>query len=162
MNTKKEKTKAKTLPLLIVFILLFLFSENAYSAENKKSLPTVIINGKKVFVEIADSEKTRKKGLMGRSVLDKNSGMLFIYPDNAVRYFWMKNTYVALDMAFIDSSMVIKTLHTADAVNDSTILYSSYVPVKYVLEVNRGWFAEHDVHTGDTVTFDKNPLPEGD
>ncbi len=161
INIKRQKNK-KTRALIVLFILQIFFYFDSYSTEKKKSNPTITIKGTTVFVEIADSEKTRKKGLMGRSVLDKNSGMLFIYADSAVRYFWMKNTYVALDMAFIDSNMVIKTLHTADAVNDSTILYSSYVPVKYVLEVNRGWFEEHNVHTGDTVTFDKNPLPEGD
>ena len=109
-----------------------------------------------VFVEIADSEEKRKRGLMWRKSLDKNSGMLFIYKDSRIRYFWMKNTYISLDIAFIDTNLVIKTIHTIEKTDDSTTLYSSYVPVQYVLEVNSGWLEQHNIHTGDTVTFDFN------
>jgi len=111
------------------------------------------INNEEYSVEIADSDEEIKRGLMWRKTLDRERGMLFIYPDNAVRYFWMKNTYIKLDIAFIDSNHVIRTIHTACRTDDDKTLYSSLVPVQYALEVNAGWFKQHNIETGDTVLF---------
>lgn len=164
-KSKKKAIKKNIFKKIIVTLILTItiFFNNVYSQNKKEIKSTVTINGFRIFIEISDSKETRKQGLMWRNQLDKNAGMLFIYQDSAVRYFWMKNTFVTLDMAFIDSNMVIKTIHTAKAVNDSTTFYSSYVPVKYVLEVNSGWFEEHGIHPGDKVIFSiKNFLREED
>lgn len=146
--------------IILSFLLAITANRSDIYSENREGLlPTVTINEETVYVEVADTEETRKKGLMWRNSLDKNTGMLFCYPDNAIRYFWMKNTFIALDMAFIDSNRVIRTIHSTKTVNDSVRLYSSYVPVKYVLEVNQGWLERHDIGTGDTVTFE-NIVPQ--
>lgn len=145
--------------ILIIWSQIFFFND-LYPQDAEKLKPSIIIKGSKITVEVADTEKTRKKGMMWRNQLGKNEGMLFIYNDSATRYFWMKNTFLALDMAFIDSNMVIRTIHTANTLNDSTTFYSSYVPVKYVLEVNSGWFEEHGVSLGDTVLFDRSIIPK--
>lgn len=141
--------------IILSFLVLIVKNGGAIYSENRDGLlSTVTINEETVHVEVADTEETRKKGLMWRKSLDKNAGMLFCYPDNAVRYFWMKNTFIALDIAFIDSNRVIRTIHSTKTLNDSLRLYSSYVPVKYVLEVNQGWLERHDIGTGDTVMFE--------
>jgi uncharacterized membrane protein (UPF0127 family) len=163
MNKRKTiNNKNHTIFILIILFIgyqLFNFN-NLFSQNVKKLKPSIIIKGSKITVEVADTEKTREKGMMWRNQLGKNEGMLFIYNDSATRYFWMKNTFLALDMAFIDSNMVIRTIHTVNTLNDSTTLYSSYVPVKYVLEVNSGWFEEHGVSLGDTVLFDRSIIPK--
>lgn len=117
-----------------------------------------MIKGNEIFVEVADSEEERKRGLMWRKKLNNNAGMLFVFKDSSIRYFWMKNTFIRLDMAFVDANMVIKTIRTTAKTNDSTIIYSSFVPVQYVLEVNAGWFEQHNIEPGDTITFDKTLL----
>lgn len=142
-----------------IILLIITIKTPSYALDKSGLLPSVTIKGVSVFVEVSDTEETRKKGLMWRKKLDKNAGMLFSYPDSAIRHFWMKNTFIPLDMAFIDSNLVIRTIHSTKAVNDSIALYGSYVPVKYVLEVNEGWFEKHNIRSGDTVTFE-NIFPQ--
>lgn len=155
---KHNKVTIKKIILLIIIAIIPIttIEKKAHAQSKGKTKSEITIKGHRVFVEIADSEEKRKRGLMWRKSLDKNSGMLFIYKDSRIRYFWMKNTYISLDIAFIDTNLVIKTIHTIEKTDDSTTLYSSYVPVQYVLEVNSGWLEQHNIHTGDTVTFDFN------
>ena len=157
MKKNNKATINKIISLIIVVIIPTMITvKNAHTQCKSKKKSEITIKGHRVFVEIADSEEERKRGLMWRKALDKNSGMLFIYKDSRIRYFWMKNTYISLDIAFIDTNLVIKTIHTMEKTDDSTTLYSSYVPVQYVLEVNSGWLEQRNIHTGDTVTFDFN------
>lgn len=158
------KIKKHTLIKINLIIILILISIPSTIKSNKKNHDSrnkfeIIINAHKISVEVADSKEERKRGLMWRKKLEKSTGMLFVYRNSAVRHFWMKNTYITLDIAFIDTNMVIRTIHTAKETNDLTAIYSSYVPVKYALEVNSGWFEQHGVSTGDTVIFDTE-LPQ--
>ncbi|WP_287373579.1 DUF192 domain-containing protein [Prosthecochloris sp.] len=161
-NEKQNKNQNKmVITLIMILIIIIMNFISSYSQEIDKIKSLITIQGHNITAEISDTEKTREKGLMWRNQLGKNEGMLFIYNDSATRCFWMKNTFIALDMAFIDSNKVIRTIHTAKTVNDSTTFYSSYVPVKYVLEVNSGWFEEHGISLGDTVLFSHPPIPNG-
>ena len=157
MKKNNKATINKIISLIIIAIIPIITTVKKSHAQSKsKKKSEITIQGHRIFAEIADSEEERKRGLMRRKALDKNSGMLFIYKDSRIRYFWMKNTYISLDIAFIDTNLVIKTIHTMEKTDDSTTLYSSYVPVQYVLEVNSGWLEQHNIQTGDTVTFDFN------
>lgn len=158
MEKEKEKTNfnsAFSIVFSTIIYFLLLNTLPCYSQESVSSSPSVTVNGHKIFVEVAGTEDAREKGLMWRKNLDRNKGMLFVFRDSAVRYFWMKNTFLPLDIAFIDSNMVIRTIHSTDAVNDSSALFSSYVPVQYVLEANKGWFEEHGAGRGDTIRIDR-------
>jgi len=155
MNKTKNIT-TQIIFMLLIITLLSCYTAN-YSTDKHSNISHVRINSERISVEISDSDEEISRGLMWREMLDRDKGMLFIYPDNAVRYFWMKNTYIKLDMAFIDANHVIRTIHTADRTDDEKLLYSSLVPVQYVLEVNAGWFKQHDIEIGDTVFFDTIP-----
>ena len=129
---------------------------------NAHSLHSLYVNNSRLYVEIADSIEERKSGLMSRFKLDNNRGMLFVFKNSGIRRFWMKNTYIALDIAFIDSNKVIKRICTALETDDSTTVYSSGEPVQYVLEVNSGWFREHGIDVGDSIRFSEvysEPVP---
>ncbi len=89
---------------------------------------------------------------MWRKHLAWNEGMLFVYKESAIRYFWMKNTFIHLDIAFIDRNMIIRSIVSTSKTQDSTTVYRSACPVKYVLEVNRGWFEKNGAGVGDTAT----------
>jgi len=145
-----------TISALLIIVLLSCYT-GTYLDHKHNRISHVRINSERISVEIADSDEEITRGLMWRKTLDREKGMLFIYPDNAVRYFWMKNTYIKLDIAFIDANHVIRTIHTADRIGDEKTLYSSLVPVQYVLEVNAGWFKQHNIGIGDTVYFDTMP-----
>ena len=108
---------------------------------------TVLVGEHRISVEVASDEEQRARGLMYREHLDANDGMLFMYPDEATRSFWMKNVRFPLSIAFADSSG--KILRVANMEPFSSDRVPSLYPVRYALEMNLGWFGENEVKTGD-------------
>lgn len=104
---------------------------------------------KNLFVEIADNHPKREKGLMHRKSMPKNAGMLFKFPYASNFGFWMKDTYVPLDIAFLDDHG--KILQIEEGIPLSTKPIRSNNECRHVLEVNRGWFKENGVKVGDLV-----------
>ncbi|MBX2796647.1 MAG: DUF192 domain-containing protein [Myxococcales bacterium] len=107
---------------------------------------TLTVDGHAVQVEIAATPKTREKGLMHRESMERDEGMLFIYPDSAVRGFWMKNTPLPLTIAYANSQA--KIVHIADMEPFDLKRISSLSPAKYALEMNQGWFDDNKVSKG--------------
>ncbi len=104
----------------------------------------------KFMVEIAASEAEQNKGLMFRRSLDADKGMLFIYKDDKVRYMWMKNTYISLDMLFIKADGQIYHIHQdAEPFSEETI--SSQGPGRAVLELPAGTVERLSIKNGDYV-----------
>lgn len=118
----------------------------------KSKLPTakITVHDQALTVEIVADPETRAEGLMHRDSLGADRGMLFIYPDIAPRAFWMKNTRIPLSIAYIDAEGEIKRI--ADMKPLDTNKTPSLYPVKYALEVNKGWFEAHGVEAGHKVT----------
>lgn len=109
----------------------------------------LVLGGVTVAAEVADSPQERAIGLMGRSSLPVNQGMIFVYPDEAVRSFWMKNTPLPLSIAFIDK--LGRVVHIAELKPNDTTPVSSQVPAMFALEMDSGWFAEHGVTIGQPI-----------
>ncbi|MBN1962104.1 MAG: DUF192 domain-containing protein [Deltaproteobacteria bacterium] len=108
-----------------------------------------------VLVEVAISQKDHQRGLMYRQSLETNHGMLFIFKDEAIRSFWMKNTYIPLDMIFINSQLqVVGVIHNAKPLSLSS--RSVDTPAKYVVEVNAGYAKHFGITRGTSVRFDLN------
>lgn len=105
-----------------------------------------------IHAEVARTEAQRERGLMLRETLPDGTGMLFVFPEAAVQGVWMKDTDLALDAAFIDESRTVLGIVPLEP-RDETVKYSD-APILYVLEVPRGWFAEHGVTPGDRVTIE--------
>jgi len=97
-------------------------------------------------VEIVATPKSRAQGLMHRQSMPDDHGMLFVYPDEAVRGFWMKNTHLPLSIAFADRRGKIVTI--ADMEPFDKTKTSSFVPAKYAVEVNQGWFEARGIEHG--------------
>lgn len=106
-----------------------------------------------VDVELARKPEHRERGLMYRTSLGSDAGMLFSWEDQAERVFWMKNTCLALDMLFLDKDGII-----VGVVEQVTTLNQAprTVPCKatHVLEVNAGWTRSHGVRPGQRVQID--------
>lgn len=107
-----------------------------------------------VQVEVAATPQQRQQGLMWRQALDPDWGMLFLFPGDSGGGFWMRNTYVPLDIAYIGADGTVQEIRAARPL-DETVLTPSK-PYRYVLEVNQGWFQQHGLGVGSKVT-----LPEG-
>ena len=107
-------------------------------------------------VEIANTPKAHAQGLMGRERLGENAGMLFVYKDDARRFFWMKNTRIPLSLAFIDKSgEVLEIIHLQSHKPGTRIpSYTSRHKVRRVLEVNQGWFLRNGFGLGARVSLE--------
>jgi len=105
-----------------------------------------------IDIEFADNQNERAQGLMYRTKLDENQGMLFVFPFEEFQSFWMKNTVLPLDMLFINSELKIVTIHK-NTEPYSTKGYPSSSPAIYVLEVNAGFTDKYNIKQGDKVIF---------
>jgi uncharacterized membrane protein (UPF0127 family) len=117
-------------------------------------LPTMTIDasgGKEVEVrvEIADGPFEQQRGLMYRTSLGEDRGMLFVFQREQPLSFWMKNTRIPLSIAYIDSKGRITDILDMKPLDDKPPHYVSSEPVQYALEVNQGFFDEHGVKVGD-------------
>jgi uncharacterized protein len=104
-----------------------------------------------VRVEVADDLAEQAKGLMDRTTLGENRGMLFVFPEERELSFWMKNTLIPLSIAFIDSESRIIDIQEMKPLDDEPPHYVSAEPARYALEVNRGFFEERGVRVGNRV-----------
>ena len=106
----------------------------------------------KLDIEIADSDYETQTGLMYRSSMEENQGMLFIFPTTEMHSFYMKNTEFSLDILFIDENLKIATIRANTKPYDETGI-SSQVPVKYVLEIDAGLTNKWGLKVGDRIEF---------
>lgn len=130
-------------------------AENQQTVSEEKPatvLHVIQINGVKLQVEIAQDEEAAALGLMHRDSLAENQGMLFVFPSQRILTFWMRNTFIPLDIAFINESGTIVDIQRMVPL-DETRDYISTAPALYALEVNAGWFEKHDIKVGGTVKF---------
>jgi uncharacterized membrane protein (UPF0127 family) len=102
-----------------------------------------------VQVEIADTPDQRQTGLMGRSALAEDAGMLFIFDQEQILSFWMKNTLIPLSIAYVDAEGRIVDIQDMQPLDETS--HPSAEPARYALEVNQGFFAERGVMIGDVV-----------
>lgn len=103
-----------------------------------------------VEVEIADNEESRAKGLMFRKELNPNQGMLFLFLQDTQNPFWMSNTYLSLDLIFINSKNEIVDILENAAPLSEKMLYPA-APYRKVLEVNAGFSKQHRLQRGDRI-----------
>ena len=134
---------------------LVLGCAEARAAAPAASGSAVELGGQRIDVEIAADDPSRARGLMDRTSMPADHGMLFVFPDDDVRTFWMKDTLIPLDMLFFDADARLVTLlpNVPPCKADPCPVYPSTRPARYVLELNAGAAAKFGVHEGDTATF---------
>ncbi|EEF81671.1 DUF192 domain-containing protein [Borreliella valaisiana] len=131
---------------LCLFLLMpFLsFADHFYDKE-------IVINGVKFFVKIASNEFDRAKGYMDTEKVEYGKGMLFIFKKEQHLSFWMENTPLMLEIAYIDSSGIIKEVYDLEPY--SRVNVNSLYKAKYALELPRGSFSKFKIKIGDKVHF---------
>ena len=103
-------------------------------------------------IEIANSPYERETGLMYRTSMEKNQGMLFIFDEESILTFYMKNTYMSLDLIFISEKKEIISIYKNAKPNDLSSI-SSKLPSKYVLEVIQGVSDNLNLKIGDRINY---------
>jgi uncharacterized membrane protein (UPF0127 family) len=137
--------------ILIIFALLFMASIFFIISSQKKSENTVCFEGSCIDVELATTLKEMTIGLMNRTSLPENMGMLFIFDEESIYKLWMKNTFIPLDMIWLDENGKIIYIE-----RNAQPCYLSTCPTfgpesrsKYALEVNGGYTERHKIKLGD-------------
>jgi hypothetical protein len=102
-------------------------------------------------VEIADTPQTRQLGLMFRSSMPADAGMLFDFGEDTDGGFWMQNTILPLSIAFIAAGGKIVDIKDMQPLDTTTV--GSSGPYRYALEANQGFFRAHNIAPGDQVTL---------
>lgn len=107
------------------------------------------VSGHKITAEVADTVATRTRGLMHRFSLRQDHGMVFVFARPEPLGFWMRNTFIPLSIAFIDSGGQILNIDDMSPQSDET--HWSRGPAMYALEMRKGWFKDHGIKAGDRV-----------
>lgn len=121
------------------------------AAQVNKELPLVdlTIKSVKLKAEVAADVNSRTVGLMNRFSLKPDHGMLFVFAQSEPLAFWMKNTFIPLSIAYIDSKGVIVNIADMKPQDEST--HPSKGPALFALEMKQGWFKERGIVAGDQV-----------
>jgi len=125
------------------------------AASNAPTMYRVMVGSATVYAEAADTPTKREMGLMNRTRLNEDSGMLFIFPAQEQQSFWMKNMRIPLDIVFITADKHVLEIYASvpPCTGDPCALYTSSAPIKYVLEVNSGFSARNGIASGDPVVI---------
>jgi len=126
------------------------------AGDNSWTAPThylVTIEKTMVYAEAANTPEERETGLMNRTSLNENAGMLFVFPTEQKQSFWMKNMRISLDIIFITTDKHVLDVYQSvpPCATDPCVSYPSNAPIRYVLEVNAGFSEQHGIASGDPV-----------
>ncbi len=148
-------------PVLACMTFLALLGTAGAGGVARTAPATAELRGHRFSIEVAADDASREHGLMDRTSMPADHGMLFVFPDSEIRTFWMKNTLIPLDMLFFDSNRRLVTLlHDVPPCKaDPCPIYPSTAPARYVLELNAGTAAKLGVRIGDVLTFSGVPAP---
>jgi len=130
--------------LLIAFVSLL---------AGKNRFVTIYIQDKPFMTEIADTPEKHSRGLMFRRKIRDDYGMLFIFPDEDIRSFWMKNTLIALDIIYLNRERQIVDMYLAvpPCCADPCPSYTAKFPAQYVLEIKGGMAKKLKLEIGDKI-----------
>jgi len=139
---------------LILFVVLQVY--HSAPGEKEQGPRLIFENGATVkVVGILSTPEERTHGLMYQRKLDKDAGLLFVFQEEGYPSFWMKNTYIPLDIIWFDADY--RVVHIEPRVHptldENPPKYSPPVPAQYVLEVNAGYTQTHGIETGDRAVF---------
>jgi uncharacterized membrane protein (UPF0127 family) len=151
---KKEKMmspgqRIKGIPFVL---FLFLLAHSMAHSQGSFKVP-IYLKNKEIWVEVAKTPEERARGLMGRKLLGKDEGMLFIFEKEDYHGFWMKDTHIPLTIAFIDKEGRIVKITDMKPLSLET--HDPPRPILYALEMKRGWFSAQGLKVGDMLRFSK-------
>ena len=135
---------------LLLLVTLFIGSFSAHAQMNT-GLPTIELKTGiyRIQAELADTPKAREIGLMNRTSMPTNSGMLFVFEQKAGHCFWMNNTKIPLSIAFIADDGKIVNIEEMQA--ETTNNHCPKAAIRYALEMNKQWFLERAIAPGTTI-----------
>ncbi len=133
----------------LIVTVFFLAINSAFA--QAQSLPSINLQAGiyKIEAEVASTPASRQLGLMHRVYLPTNSGMLFVFENKATHCFWMRNTKIPLAIAFIGDDGKIINIEEMNPMSDAN--HCPTAPIRYALEMNRGWFSQKGLSAGNVI-----------
>ena len=113
---------------------------------------TIAVGEAKIEAQLAVKEPEMRRGLMYRKSLGENRGMLFVYENAQQLSFWMRNTFISLDIGFFDSEGILRETRRMYP-HDETSIRSKDATIQYALEANTGWFKENGLKPGVKINL---------
>ena len=139
--------------LISVFITIASFASYAQTPQTHLQRATLLVGMFQIDAQIAQTPEERQIGLMFRVQMPQAEGMIFIFEEPSKQCFWMKNTILPLTAAFVSDDGIIVNL--ADMKPQTTETHCSAKPVRFVLEMNQGWFVKKGIKAGSKL---KGPM----
>ena len=153
---RKEKIPLDRRIERVIAVLLFLLLTHSMvsspAAQNPLKIP-LYMKSREICVEVAKTPEEREHGLMGRSHLGTDEGMLFVFDKEDYHSFWMKDTRIPLSIAFIDKEGRIVSIQDM-----RPLTLESHTPpqlILYALEMKKDWFSSNGIKVGDIIRFSK-------
>ncbi len=147
-------SKIKKIIIIIVGTVLWIFAVwamYAFFRSLSDALPGpnpqhyLMLNGKTISLEIADTPALQEQGLSDRATLAQDHGMLFVFPTSGYEHFWMKDMHFPLDIIYLDSNDRVVTIFADVAPDTYPKTIAPAAPAKYVLEVNAGFAKQNSM-----------------
>jgi uncharacterized membrane protein (UPF0127 family) len=146
-------TLIKKRPAALAFFLTLavLTPAQAQGIGQPQNLPTVTLQAgmRNIVAMVAKTPEQRQIGLMYRQEMAAHEGMVFVFEQPNVQCFWMRNTPLPLSAAFVEDDGTIVNIEDMQPMNDAS--HCSKKPVRYVLEMNKGWFAKANIKAGSKL-----------
>ncbi|MGE8546847.1 DUF192 domain-containing protein [Alcaligenes sp. WGS1538] len=136
-------------PVFFACSLAALLLAGVAKAQDPLPMRTLTLGERTIQAEVADRPETRAMGLMDRQNLAPDHGMLFVFEQEGMPCFWMKNTPLPLDIAFIDQEGFIANIAAMQPFDLQS--HCPVRPIRYALEMEQGWFAKADKQAGERV-----------
>ena len=147
---------------IYLFLLIFLFITGCnMGKDNRENIRTLEIGNQTIEVEIADTPEEWEMGLSYRDTLAENHGMLFVFPEESRRVFWMRGCNFNIDLAYIETNGTINEIITMkkeplDTPLDSLRTYPSQsTRIRFALEMIEGWFERNNVSVGTRINLEQ-------
>lgn len=124
------------------------------------NLPRVALSANmfRIDAQVAQSPQERQIGLMHRQTMPAHEGMLFVFEQAEIQCFWMKNTLLPLTAAFLADDGTVVNLADMQPLSEQS--HCSTRPVRYVLEMNQGWFGERNIQAGTAIRGEIFSIPQ--
>ena len=161
---------AKTMGFILIGVSLFAGCKNSNrepEAEADVSMPRAAqpklrtvklwLGPEEMTAEMAITEEQVRTGMMFRTNIDENEGMIFVLPSAQRAAFWMKNCFVPLSVAYISPDGVIQEIHPLEPQNTNSVVAASD-NIRFALETKQGWFERHNVGPGAVIRTERGSL----
>jgi uncharacterized protein len=155
----KDKKRVGVLVVFVFLLLsLFFYLEKEKGSIEGREIKQIFVEENELSVWTAKNAREYSQGLSGVQDLKEVDGMLFIFPEPNIPYFWMKDMNFPLDIIWINKEMIIKGVEHSVLPESYPEKFEPKTPIKYVLEVRGGWVERAGVEIGDTVYFGKEQI----